>query len=231
MKGSLYMLLEHFYMTGLGKFAYLAIYLPLVLGLLWVLLWKLRSVWPLWIVLTLVLLTLPFCDVYLIGRDADRLCREQGGLHVYKTVEAEGFLGSGDESWIKYGFEYVETGGIGTKKFRISTREGKVITEEVDEYISSYRLAGQDHEVVNKHISKSSHQVISRTSGEILGELVYFSIYPGYFDGIFLKLTGSGPALWHCGNEPPPGSDVLRLGSSDVVRATLIPTQGKGGEK
>ncbi len=222
---------EHFYMTELGKMAYLAIYLPLVLVILWLLFWKLRKLWPVWVALSMALLTLPFCDVYLIGRDADRLCREQGGLHVYKTVKAEGFLGSGGESWIKYGFEYVETGGLGTKKFRISNRDEKVITEEVDEYLSSYRLAGENHEVVNKHISKSSHQVINRMNGEVLGELVYFSIHPGYFDGIFLKLTGSGPALWHCGNEPPPGSDVLRLGSSDVVKATLIPTQGKGGAK
>ena len=37
-----------------------------------------------------------YWDVYLISREAERLCREEAGLHVQKMVEAEGFLGTSD---------------------------------------------------------------------------------------------------------------------------------------
>lgn len=75
------MITEHFYMTDLGKIAYVALYLPLVLGLLWLLYRKcFRKVglaWPLTAVVAVVLRTLPFWDVYMISRNAERLCREQ----------------------------------------------------------------------------------------------------------------------------------------------------------
>jgi hypothetical protein len=36
------MLPEHLYMTDLGKMAYVALYLPLVLVLLWLVFWKIK---------------------------------------------------------------------------------------------------------------------------------------------------------------------------------------------
>jgi hypothetical protein len=217
------MIPEHFYITELGQAAYVVVYLPLVFGVLWLLYKKVKLAWPPIVVLALVLLALPFWDVYMIGRYAERLCREQGGLRVYRTVEVEGFLGGGSvERWTQYGFSYVESGGSKNRKFREFIRDGKVITEEVTEYISLYQLAGENHTAVNKYISRSSNQIISRADGEVLGELVYFSIYPGYFDGFFLRLVSSGPTVWICGKEPPSGRKD-RLGYGDVVMAVLKP--------
>ncbi|HAD04470.1 MAG TPA: hypothetical protein DCF93_07535 [Desulfuromonas sp.] len=225
------MIPAHIYMTDLGKIAYVVIYLPLILGLLWWLFRQFRSAWPFLVALSLVLLTLPFWDVYTISREADRLCKEQGGLRVYKTVEAEGFLGdSGIEIWSKYGFKFVESGG-GDKMSRYSIVDGKPTHQRVEKFISHYQLnTGDNHRVIEKYFARTNYQVIDLRSDEILGELVTFSIYPGWLDNIVVRLSGTGSGFhpWSCGNEPPPGSDVLRLGGSDVVRATLKPKMNGG---
>jgi hypothetical protein len=225
------MIPDHFYMTELGIMAYGFIYLPVAI-VAFLLLWKkLRLSWIVLTPIFLAILTLPFWDVYMIGRDADYLCTEQAGLHIYKTVEADGFLGGGGEYWIKYGFSYVETGGIGDKKYRYLMRDGKIVVEEVPEYISRYRIGGETHIAIDKFIARTKYQVIEIRTNYILGELVSFSIYPGRWDQMIIGITGTGSGLNFevCGNEPPPGSDVLRLGSSDVVRATLKPKKSKEG--
>jgi hypothetical protein len=219
------MLPEHFYMTGLGKIAYVALYLPLVLGLLWLLLWKLRSVWPLWIILAIVLLTMPFWDVYLIGRDADRLCREQSGLHVYKTVEADSFRGGGDIVKLSdYGFKYAESYGLGGKKYHYTAQGGKWFEQEIDEFKTRYEIAGRGYQVITNSIASNALRTVDLETGEVLGELVTLNIFPGRFDGFFLKLVSSGPVVWHCGEEPPSGRKDP-LGFNDLILATLKPKQ------
>lgn len=89
------MIPEHFYMTQTGIGIYLILYLPVVLVFLWSLWRKVKLPLIGVVPIGLVLLTLPFWDVYMTSLDASRLCKEQGGLHVYKTVEADGILGGG----------------------------------------------------------------------------------------------------------------------------------------
>jgi len=229
------MLPEHFYMTDLGKMAYVVLYLPLVLGLLWFFYRKIfrkaRLAWLAMVVLAFPLLTLPFWDVYMISRDAERLCKEQGGLHVYKTVEAEGFLGSSSmKFWSEYGYQYVENGG-GEKMSRYTMQNGKVTHQRIQKFISRYASGtGDNHKIISKSISRSSEQTFDLQTNEILGELVIFNIHPGRFDGILLRLAGSGPVVWHCGNEPFTGTkDKTNL--VDVVLSTIKPTTNTGGEK
>ena len=87
------MIPDQFYMSGLGIIIYLILYLPLVLVFFWAL-WR-KTKLPLGgvVALGLVLATLPLWDVYITSLDASRLCKEQGGLPVYKTVEADSFRG------------------------------------------------------------------------------------------------------------------------------------------
>lgn len=224
---------DHFYMTGAGAFGYVIVYLPLAIFVLWQvysrLLRRLTQPWlrrALMFVTTATVLTVPFWDVIAIGREAERLCKEQAGLHVYKTVDAEGFLGDSTiEFWSKYGFKYVESGG-GNLMSRYTLQNGKARHERVQEFISRYELKkGENHVVFGKHFARSSEVVIDRQSGVVLGDLVYFAIYPGMFDSFFIGVTGTGSGFspWHCGNEPTKGQEVLRLGGTDVVLATIRP--------
>lgn len=220
------MIPEHFYMTNLGKIVYVAIYLPLVLGLFWWLFRKFKSAWPLLVLLALVLLTLPFWDVYIIGRDADRLCSEQGGLRVYKTVGADSFRGGGDIVKLsKYGFKYAESYGLGGKIYRRQIENGELKREVVPEFEAHYEVGGEGYQVITKSIASNAIRVVNLETKEVLGELITLNIHPGRFDGLFLKLTGSGPVVWHCGAEPPTGQ-IEPLSFDDVILATLKP----GGE-
>ena len=222
------MLPEHIYFTGAGLLGYL-LYAPAVVlgvGLLHALLLRHIGVWALrWgttAVLAVTLLSLPFWDVLTIAYEADKLCKEQGGLHVYKTVEAESFAGStGIEYWSKYGFKYLEAYGK-----RITLRDGKPHYESVDiaKYKSRYQYYGAVEDVVGR-FERSRYIVDDRRTREKLGELVTFSIYPGWFDRLFLGLLPVEFNPWICGEEPPPG--VTKYGehlySDDLIRATVKP--------
>jgi len=230
---------EHFYMTGLGQLAYWVLYLPLSLGTVFLLAWlflkPICSRWLRWgITLPLALLAAaaPILNVYSLSMGAQQLCRSQGGLHVYKVVEADGLIGGSIEYWSKYGFKYVESGG-GDKMNRYTMQNGKVVPQRIQEFISRYQFkTGDSHVVVGKYFARSSEQVIDRQTNEILGELVHFSIYPGWLDNIALGVTGLGSGFtpWSCGDEPPQGRKD-RLGYEDVVMATIKPISANKGEE
>ena len=232
------------YFTDALLYGYLLVYLPLtivvtavvyVFVVRWIPLISIRAVTIL--ILFLTLSAIPWWDVYRIGIEATRLCEERGGLHIYKTVEAEGFLGSSNiKRWSKYGFSYVESGGDNNKN-RWTMQQGEAVNEKIHEYSSRYvSKTAEDHVVINNHISRSSHHVVNRHTGEVLGELVKFSIHPSRFDSIVLNLLG-GSKVWLCGNEAPQGKGSYSSGErkylygyADVVEATLKPIKPYEGE-
>jgi len=215
------MLPEYLYMTDLGKMAYAVLYLPLVLVMLWLFFGKFKLPKVMLVVLALVLLTLPFWDVYMIGRDAERLCSEEGGLHVYKVVEADSFRGGGNiVNLSNYGFKYAESYGLGGKKYRYTVQEKRWLEKKIDEFTTRYEIGGRGYQVINNSIASNALRMVDLDTGDVLGELVTLNIHPGRFDGFFLKLAGSGPVVWHCGQEPPAGR-TEPLGFDDLILATL----------
>ncbi len=231
---------DHFYMTGAGAFGYAVAYLPLAIFVLWQaysrLLRRLTHPWlrrALMFVTTATVLIMPFWDVIAIGREAERLCKEQAGLHIYKTAVAEGFIGGGIGYWSKYGFTYTETGGRGGKKLRYTMQNGEAIHEEVPDYISRYQLQiSTDSRVISKHFSRNSDRVIDRQTKEVLGELVTVFIYPGWLDSLSIGVTGTGSGFspWRCGREQRSGISEIRSSFHDVVVATLKPSRKVEGE-
>ena len=228
------MIPEHFYMTDLGKIVYVILYLPAVLVFLWSL-WRQikRLLWPVVVPLGLVLVTLPFWDVYMIGRDADRLCSEQAGLHVYKTVKTEGIAAYNSKYWLDRGFKYVEHAGVGPNKYYRKYRDvfenGEIVSNEISEFTIQFDSKTADnHKVITKSISRSSAQVFNRGSGEVLSEWTTFNIHPGLFDGVLLKFVGSGPVIWHCGYK---SSDGKEISISNLVQATIKPLNNRGEEE
>ncbi|RLJ69173.1 hypothetical protein [Sulfurisoma sediminicola] len=177
--------------------------------------------------LGLIVATVPLWDVYAIGVEAKRLCKEQAGLKVYRTVEADGFLGSGlGKRLMEYGYKYVESGGD-DKMSRYTAKDGDIVHERITEFTSRYWVkTGDSHRVIGKHFSRSSDQVVDRQTGEVLGELVVIGIYPSWFDNVAIAATGSGSGFspWRCGEEPPPGR-TTELGLYDLIFATIHPTK------
>lgn len=233
---------DHIYITGLWLPAYVVVYTPLALFITWfahrLLLRHLPLAWLRWGTVFMALgaiLAAPVWDVYAIGKEAGKLCREQAGLRVYKVVEANGIRSGDTEFWLKQGFKFVEDVGRGGKKYRYILHDGTVTSEEIPEFVTHYVIqGGQNFRVIDKHFSSDSARVLDIQAGEVIGELVTVSIYPGWFDQILLGITGTGSGFtpWLCGNEPPPGrTETLVL--RDLVMATIKPvnTVKKGETK
>jgi len=166
-------------------------------------------------------------DVYQIGQEAKELCSKYGGLHVYNTAYAEGFKGSGDiKYWSEYGFKYVESEPRG-KKTRYTMHDGMVVKEPIGEYRSKYESV-YDSKIIDAHFKRHREFVRDRITHEVLGELVYFAIYPGWVDSQIWGRIGFTFTPWICGWEA--GDDEQRrLRYYDVIKAVLkVKQSGEG---
>ena len=179
--------------------------------------------------LSMALAVVMFWDVYQTGQQVKQLCNEQGGLHIYRTVKTEGFLGSGFKQWLEYGFSYIEYAEF-RKKYRLTMVNGKATKEEVDSFISQYEV-GHERVVLNNYIAKEREYVKDRQSDEVIGELVYFKIYPGWVDKGFLGSTGLTFIPWICGDKIKKNGRIKTLYSTDLTKAVLIPKYNQGKEK
>ncbi len=237
---------EHFYFSGAGWLGYF-FYFPAALLISALTFWigfrrisKLPVRWGATVVFSLILITLPLWEALLISFQAERLCKERGGLHVYKTVEVDGFLQGGGsiKYWAQFGYSYVESGSAGKKK-RWTMQDGKATFEVIPEYISRYALkSGETGPMSKGPFRITTIQVADLHTGEVLGDLVYFSVYPSLFDNLILGLISGEFNPWICGNEAPtgkgsysPGEGIYVYHGSDVIKATLRPTKRIGGRE
>ena len=236
------MLPEHFYFTGAGWLGYF-IYVPvalLVTGLIYQLLLRRISLlvirWPVMIIVSIVLITWPLWGALAISYQAEKLCKEQGGLHVYKRVETDGFIGlAGIKKWSEYGFTYIERGGLNNKKYRYAMKNGEEVREEINEYTSRYQTGSSEgFKKLTNNIKSTSFYVKDRVDNKVLGELVTIGIYPSSFDLFILHLLPVEYNAWQCGNEAPKGKGMYSsahkkylYSTSDVIESTLIPMKDK----
>jgi len=181
------------------------------------------------IILILIILGIEiylFKDVYWIGQEAKRLCDEEGGLHVYKTVEVNGFAGTSSiEYWSKQGFEFVEHGSPQGKLYKLTMENGHVNKQEINIYSNPYHINTREDEILNRYMGKSEYVVSNRKTGEILGKLVKIFIYPGKIDAYLWGKTGFTFIPWVCGGEfiDNDSKKKVKLTSSDLILATLKP--------
>ena len=144
-----------------------------------------------------------YWDVYKTGQQATALCREKGGIHVYKTAEVEGFLGAADiEEYSRYGFSYLEYGVPSGGKYRYVIQDGKAKRINVLEFISDYEITRQKYkEKAENRISVDKYSVHNRHTDEVLGEDVRIFIDAGWADSLFYNLTGFSYSPWICYGE------------------------------
>ncbi len=146
---------------------------------------------------TLAMLIAVFWDVYQIGQEATRLCNEKAGLHVYRTVKAESFLGAGSiKGWAEYGFKFVEDESP-KGKFKLFIENGKSTYKKIDKLVSRYELV-----ITRKNLTPEiiihQYQIRDRLSHEVLGEAAQFTIDGGWADMAFYGLTGFTFIPWKC---------------------------------
>jgi hypothetical protein len=172
-----------------------------------------------------------YTDVIYISLKARKLCREEAGLHVYKTVEAEGFLGSTSiENWSKYGFRYVESIYKDRKKTIFILKDGKVVSETVPEFISRYEYT-RDSQVLKVPFEREQDIIRDRQTGEILGDLVVFYVYPGWLDSRLMGLLGLSWSPPRCDGDYKPWPQKATLYYTDLVKAVIKPKPETQGEQ
>lgn len=162
-----------------------------------------------------------FWDVYFIGQQATKLCKEQAGLHVYKTVEADGVSGIYNiKYWSEYGFKFIENIDIGNK-IRYTYVGGKSKVELVDKFNSKYAIVNNNIKISNR-IFVVKYLSINIETNEILGDLAYVVVYGGWADMLFYNLTGFTYSPWSCGRGKNIESNS-ELTDFDLVKATIKP--------
>ena len=148
---------------------------------------SIRKLIATFVVLELGIFGIVYWDIIIAGNQVSKMCHEQGGMHIYKTVEADGMAGLFDiQYWSEYGFSYVEYVDSRDEIIRSTLINGKVVKEKVNE-ISSQYIRQTKRENVARLVDKSfiikiAHSVVDRSNGDTLGELVYFTIDQGWAD-------------------------------------------------
>ena len=163
----------------------------------------------------------------MISIKANYLCRTQGGIHVYKTASADSVLGGGIAVLAQYGFKFTEGAGAGGYKTRYRLQNGKEVEERIDNFTARYSVGGDEITVLDKHFAKAVAKVVDTANGEVLSELIHFSVYPGLFDRVLASALSSSIS-WNCGDEGPHGS-AGRFSFNELVIKTLKPAVSGNG--
>ncbi len=178
-------------------------------------------------------------DIYTLSRQAKTACANEGGLHIFKTAEVDGFVGFGSsiEYFSKYGFRYLEAyvTGFRGRKTKITIQNGEPHYKEISEFESRYEYRSIPDIYISDRFVKLSAHVVDRLTEEELGHLTVFKIYPGIVDRMVLNFLPVEWQPWICGrNKPTSRVDVQNADGAgnftvvDLVKAVLIPRKSKG---
>ncbi len=172
------------------------------------------------------LFAVAYGDVIQIARDARQLCKKESGLHVYSTAETDGIYGTvSREKWFKYGFSFAEFRG--SRYWRVTLKDGKEVREPIAAPTSRYEFALESTKVSNS-IRRDSNLVRDRQTGEILGEQVSFSIYPGWADRKLLGFLGFTWSPPFCANGYAAPGTSRYPEMDELIRRTLKPKKASG---
>ncbi|MDD2893428.1 MAG: hypothetical protein PHF20_05820 [Halothiobacillaceae bacterium] len=210
------------YITAASVFVLIVFYLPLVL---WVL-WRIgRS--PRWrgatkagvMMLTLLLAyAIPLGDVTVNSIAMAKVC-PSAGLHIYRTVEVEGFVGHYTVKDSQYRFiEFPTLRVDGTYYWVRSEKkpDGTISLKDLGRPTAEYEVAREQwHVDKERGIEASRYVVRNRLSGETLAEWNLFNSLPGWLDSILVHRWFGTGGQDGCHGEPAYGFE----------RKVLIPKQ------
>ncbi len=210
-----------FFISGFALMFLVLIYLPVLLWLLKII-WRKLPVRPigraaLVLLITFIALAVPLGDAYLGSLKLERLCKTEGGKHIYKTVVADGFYSKYlYEDILDYGYSFAEGRHRG-KLYRIFRKDAETIWQQIEEPQSHYIFANE-RKVLSPLFAKTRFFVANRITDEVLGERVTISYYGGWLDRyIFLSWIDYRPL--QC--------DMKPFVSSDLFLNILIPPRPK----
>jgi len=200
----------------MSLFVLVVFYLPLVL-------WVLKRIWnsPRWhgikkagiLILALILAyAIPLGDVTVNSLAMAKVC-PTAGLHIYKTMEVEGFVGHYDLKNSPYRFiefpamqvggtylwdrfEKQPDGSISMTRLKLPTAEYEVLMGGSYAKFNGYERGGYDQK---SHTEKDRWVIRNRLTGDVIAEWLFFRALPGWVDRFFVyRWFGTGGSALSC---------------------------------
>ena len=162
-------------------------------------------------------------DVFLIARDAKRLCETEAGMKIYRTVEAEGFAGvSSLGAWSERGFDFVEIvlpDGSATQQRLVN---GSFVSKKVETAESRYEYT-ISFESETPRIERQVEVVQERANSGTIGELVVFRPSLGWIDTQLAAFLGASDSSSICEGRGLIQPAERTLGFEKLIQETIIP--------
>jgi len=170
---------------------------------------------------TVLAYVIPLGDVTINSLAMAKVC-PTAGLHIYKTVEVEGYIDSGSELTLRQSpYKFIESpqfqinqtyrwkrfekqpdGSISVKELLQPTAEYEVLMGNTYAKFNGYERAGYDQ---NTHTEKDRWLIRNRLTGEVLAEWLFYRALPGWVDRVLVyRWFGTGGSALSCTS----GSDV-----------------------
>ncbi len=180
------------YITDMSLFVLAVFYLPVVLWVLWQILRQPAPV-VLKVAMTLLLVVLayaiPLGDVTVNSLAMAKAC-PSAGLHIYKTVEVEGFVGSTALRDTPYRFNESPTRRIdGTYYWRRFEKQPdtSISVTDLGQPTADYEVIDGEWRYDQEHgVSVMRDLIRHRITGESLAENLAFKPLPGWVDRFFV---------------------------------------------
>ncbi len=171
-------------------------------------------------------------DGYLGRRKLEKMCQEQGGLHIYKTVDSvEGYEKdiSLSPSWnsLDNGYSFIE--GKSDMPGKVSRRtlnpDGTVNYEKAVTPQSQYLVMNLWYEKIDKNYSLYGQKIIDKKNGDVLAEAKSFGYRGGWVTRLISGLYASKSSIrcssavleqvsltyWDKHNRVKPADDFIQL--------------------
>lgn len=206
------------YITAMSLFVLAMFYLPVVL-------WVLKRLWrsPQWqgagkagvlLLASLLAYAIPLGDVTLNSIAMAKVC-PSAGLHIYKTVEVEGFIGRYDLRNRPYRFIEFPTLRADQTNYWIRSEkkpDGSIFLTELEQPTAEYEITYEQWHVDKERGIEASRYVIrDRVSGEVLAERNLFNPIPGWLDKTLIYRWFGYGGRDGCHGAPSAGIDETKV--------------------
>jgi len=115
------------------------------------------------------------------------------------------------------------------KKTRLTFQNGEVVRETISEYISLYQYV-TDSVVLEVPFNRDTKIIKDRQTGEVLGEIVSFAVYPGWLDSRLLGILGFTWIPPRCDGNYSPIRGKTTLYGDDLIKSIIKPNPNKEGD-
>lgn len=170
----------------------------------------------------LAAIVIAYGDVYLIALEARRLCRDEAGMKVYRTIQAEGILGAASVRDVKdIGIKFVEwKTRMGRPIARERYESGEYRREKFVEFLSQVEFTSREMRR-SPWVVESKDLLIDRRDNSILSEIIAFKFYPAWLDTLLLKSLGLSWAPPRCDDDYAPRQEARTHQTLELMQITL----------